>query len=82
MLVQIKTRVKNERLLIEQCANFQQTGIKTQNGETLGSMSLVKIVGEKLTPSQRSSLEIQSQGHHTIDQIVWRRGIEIIDNLP
>ena len=36
-----------------------QTDIKHEMGKTLSSVSLLKIVGEKLTPSQRSSLEIQ-----------------------
>ena len=31
--------------------------IKHEKGKTLSSMSLLKIVGEKLPPSQRSSLE-------------------------
>ena len=34
-----------------------QTGIKYDTGKTLSSMSLLKIVGEELPPSQRSSLE-------------------------
>ena len=35
-----------------------QTDIKHEMGKTLSSMSLLKIVGEKPPPSQRSSLEI------------------------
>ena len=35
------------------------TDIKHEMGKTLSSMSLLKIVGEKLPPSQRSSLEMK-----------------------
>ena len=34
------------------------TDIKHEMGKTLSSMSLLKIVGEELPPSQRSSLEM------------------------
>ena len=35
-----------------------QTDIKHETGKTLSSKSLLNIVGEKLPPSQRSSLDI------------------------
>ena len=43
-----------------------QTDTKHEMGETISWMSVLKMVGEKLPPSQRSSLEkqITSQSFH------------------
>ena len=41
-------------------ATNEHTDLKNEMGKTLGSLSLLKIVGEKLRPSQRSRLEMMS----------------------
>ena len=60
----ISTTQNNVRIFGIRCLltkrQTDKQGIKHEMGKTLSSMSLLKIVGEKLPPSQRPSLEIRT----------------------